>query len=345
MERKRVGIVGASGYSGQELCALLARHRGVEIAAMTSRQYMGKAVGDVLPRLARYGNIASNRFSFPSVSSLTDAGVEVVFLALPHGLAAQFVIPLLEVGVQVIDISADFRLRDSGLYREFYGIQHPAPHLLSEAVYGLPEWHADEIRSARLVACPGCYPTSILLPLLPLLARKFLQLEFLCVASASGVSGAGRKPEIPLLFGECDDSFRAYGVPQHRHLAEIKQELSLAAGEEIRACFVPHLLPTHRGLHTTIFSVPSKDIDATQIRLAWEEDYIQCPFIHVGAVLPDTKHVSGTNFCNLAIRTDPHAGKLLLFSAIDNLMKGSAGQAVQCFNLMSGFLETEGLLP
>jgi N-acetyl-gamma-glutamyl-phosphate reductase len=345
MAQKYVGIVGASGYSGQELCALLARHCGVKVVAMTSRQYAGKVAGSVLPRLARYEKIASNRFLPPSVAALIDAGVEAVFLALPHGLAAQFVVPLLEAGVQVIDTSADFRLRDSSLYQEFYGMQHPAPHLLLEAVYGLPEWRANEIRSARLVACPGCYPTSILLPLLPLLARKFLQLDCLCVASASGVSGAGRKPEIPLLFGECNESFRAYGAPQHRHLAEIEQELSLVSGEETHVCFVPHLLPTHRGLHTTIFSVPSKDVDATQIRLAWEEDYTQCPFVHVGAVFPDTKHVNGTNFCNLAIRTDPHAGKLLLFSAIDNLVKGSAGQAVQCFNLMSGFLETEGLLP
>jgi N-acetyl-gamma-glutamyl-phosphate reductase len=345
MVRRRVGIVGASGYSGQELCALLACHCGAEVAAMTSRQYEGMVVGAILPRLARYERIACSRFSSPSVSALLDAGVEVVFLALPHGMAVQFAIPLIEAGIQVIDISADFRLRDSRLYQKFYGMQHPAPHLLSEAVYGLPEWRADAIRSARLVACPGCYPTSILLPLLPLLARKFLQLEFLCIASASGVSGAGRRPEVPLLFGECSESFRAYGVPQHRHLAEIEQELSLVSREEMRVCFVPHLLPIHRGLHTTIFSVPSKDVDATQIQLAWEEDYTQCPFVHISAVLPDTKHVNRTNLCSLAIRTDPRTGKLLLFSVIDNLMKGSAGQAIQCFNLMSGFLEIEGLLP
>lgn len=344
MIQKRVGIIGASGYSGQELCALLAGHCGVEIVAMTSRQYEGRVVSTVLPRLARYRKIATSRFSSHSIAALLNSGTEVVFLALPHGLAAEFAVPLLEAGVQIIDLSADFRLRNARLYQECYGAAHPAPALLMEAVYGLPEWHANAIRSARLVACPGCYPTSILLPLLPLLERKLLHSGSICVASVSGVSGAGRKPEVSLLFGECDESFRAYSVPTHRHLAEIEQELDRVSGEEIHICFIPHLLPAHRGLHTTIFSIPNKNVDIVQVQAAWVQAYCQCPFVHLSATLPDIKHVNRTNFCDLAVRSDPRTGKLFLFSAIDNLVKGAAGQAIQCFNLMSGFEEIEGLL-
>ncbi len=335
--------MGANGYSGEELCALLARHSHVNMMTLASRQHAGKRMCEVFPRFAKNSKFSNLRFVSPSVATMIDAGVEIVFLALPHGLAAEFAQPLLNAGIRVIDLSADFRLPDAALYQEFYGSEHPAAHLLSEAVYGLPEWYRERIASARLVACPGCYPTSILLPLIPLFLDKLLLPE-LYISSVSGISGAGRKPEIPLLFGECDESFRAYGVPKHRHLAEIEQHLACSAGEDISLSFVPHLIPAHRGMHTTIFAMPKEGVDAVRIRRKWEEAYGGSVFVRISDALPDIKNVSRTNFCDLAVRLDERNGKLLLFSAIDNLVKGASGQAVQCFNLMSGFIETEGLL-
>lgn len=344
MTPKRVGIVGANGYSGRELCTLLAHHSGANIVALCSRQHAGETLSQVLPRFAKRSQFANLYFSTPSVSNLLNAGVETVFLALPHGIAAEFVVPLLDVGVRVIDLSADFRLLHAEMYEESYGKKHPAPHLLTEAVYGLPEWRGDVIRSARLVACPGCYPTSILLPLTPLFAENLLTTDALCISSASGISGAGRQPEISLLFGECDESFRAYGIPQHRHLAEIEQGIFFSAGEEISISFVPHLIPAHRGIHTTIFATPREGVGVAQVQQIWREKYHKSPFVRISDTLPDIKNVNMTNFCDLAVRLDERGEKLLLFSVIDNLVKGAAGQAIQCFNIMNGFAEAEGLL-
>ena len=346
MTQKRVGIVGANGYSGRELCGLLARHSYANLVVLASRQYAGKTVAEVLPRLAKVSRVENLSFVTPSISALLDSGVEIAFLALPHGLAAEFALPLLEAGIKVIDLSADFRLKNVDTYQKFYGKEHPAPHLLSEAVYGLPEfeWNRERLRSARLVACPGCYPTSILLPLIPLFLNGVLQPTDLCIASASGISGAGRRPEVSLLFGECDESFRAYGIPQHRHVPEIEEQLSYAVHRDVSVSFVPHLIPAYRGIHTTIFGVPQENVDAIQVRQIWEKTYSKSPFVRINDVLPDIKNVSMTNFCDLATCSDLRNGKLLIFSAIDNLVKGAAGQAIQCFNLMNGFIETEGLL-
>jgi N-acetyl-gamma-glutamyl-phosphate reductase len=241
-------------------------------------------------------------------------------------------------------LSADFRLRDAEVYREFYGEQHPAAKLLPEAVYGLPELHRDAIRTAKLVGSAGCYPTSILLPLVPLLKAGLIDSEDIAVASASGVSGAGRKAETALLFGECNESLRAYGLPKHRHLSEIEQELSLAASRQVTITFTPHLAPMTRGIHTTIFTRLAAGASAEAILPALEACYANEPFVRVSQNLPDTKNVTGTNFCDISARFDARTGRLILLSAEDNLVKGAAGQAVQNFNLMAGLDETAGLL-
>lgn len=339
-----VAIVGANGYSGEELCAILARHPSVRVVAVTSRQHAGKKIGEVLPRFASRGEFSELVFSNPDVPGLMATGAEYFFLALPHGLAAEFAAPLFEAGKRVVDLSADFRLRDAKVYREFYGEPHGAEHLFPQAVYGLPELHREEIRKAALVASAGCYPTSILLPLVPLLRQGLICVGDISVSSASGVSGAGRKAETPLLYGECNESLRTYGLPKHRHLSEIEQELTLAAKSSVVITFVPHLAPMTRGIHTTIFTRLASGVASESILPALESAYAGEPFVRVSRNLPDTKNVNGTNFCDLSVRYDERARRLILLSAEDNLVKGAAGQAVQNFNLMAGLGETEGLL-
>ncbi len=341
---KKVAILGANGYSGEELCAILARHPHVQITAVTSRQHAGKSITEVLPRLTGSIGLAGLKFSEPSVENIKASGAEYAFLALPHGLAAEFAVPLLEAGLKVIDLSADFRIQDAAVFEEFYGEPHAAPALLTEAVYGIPEVHRAEIAQARLVASAGCYPTSILLPLIPLLKDKLIKPATIVVSSASGVSGAGRKAETPLLYAECNESLRAYSVPKHRHLSEIEQELSLAAGSKVVITFVPHLAPMTRGIHTTIFTAPEEGITLADVEASWEKAYGHEPFVRLIATLPDVKSVAHTNFCDIAARHDARTGRILLFSAEDNLVKGAAGQAVQNFNLMAGLPETESLL-
>jgi N-acetyl-gamma-glutamyl-phosphate reductase len=343
-QRVPVAIVGANGYSGEELCSILARHPGVHVVAITSRQHAGKHAGSVLPRLTGVGDFSKLLFIEPAIETLLDCGAEVYFLALPHGLAAEFALPLWKAGKRIVDLSADFRLRDAARYSEFYGGAHPAPELLSEAVYGLPELHREEIRGAMVVGSAGCYPTSILLPLVPLLLQGLIIPEEIVVSSASGVSGAGRKAETALLFGECNESLRAYGLPKHRHLSEIEQELSLAAGKEVMITFTPHLAPMSRGIHSTIFVRPSAGVSPEAILPTLLAAYSEEPFVRVSESLPDTKHTTGTNFCDISVRIDCRTGRVILLSAEDNLVKGAAGQAVQNFNLMAGLPETTGLI-
>lgn len=344
MKKVKVAIVGANGYSGEELCGILARHPHVDVVAVTSRQHAGRRVGEVMPRFAGPGPLAGLVFQDPEMKLLAGTGADFFFLALPHGLASEFAGPLFEAGRRVIDLSADFRLRDAATYREFYGEAHGAEHLLIEAVYGLPELHREAIRNARLVASAGCYPTSILLPLVPLLRAGLIEAGDIVVSSASGVSGAGRKAEAVLLYGECNESFRAYGLPKHRHLSEIEQELSLAAGSRVAITFVPHLAPMTRGIHTTIFARPAAGRSVADALPALEAAYADEPFVRVSGQLPDTKNVSGTNFCDLSVRVDERTGRVILLAAEDNLGKGAAGQAVQNFNIMAGLEETLGLL-
>jgi N-acetyl-gamma-glutamyl-phosphate reductase len=352
MNSVSVAIVGASGYSGEELVRLLLNHPQVELKAVTSRQYAGQRVARVFPRFASHPLAQKLEFSAPDIEQL-GGQAELVFLALPHGVAAEFAVPLLDRGCRIIDLSADFRLRTAARYREFYGQEHPAPHLLETAVYGLPEAYRDDIRRARLVASPGCYPTSILLPVLPLLRQGLVRPEGIIADSLSGVSGAGRKAEIGYLFCECNESLRAYGVPKHRHLSEIEEQLTLAAGSEVLLQFTPHLVPVNRGILTTIYLTPREPARGAvaagfsdEVGRCLQQAYGQEPFVRLldSTSLPDTKNVVGTNVLELAWRMDPRTGRLLIVSAEDNVVKGASGQAIQSLNLMCGFPETTGLL-
>lgn len=344
MQKVKAAVVGASGYSGEELVSLLARHPNVEVVAVTSRQSAGKTVGEIFPRMAG-SSIAGLEFTGSSALALATSGATTVFLALPHGLAPEFAVPLRKAGVQVVDLSADFRLKSPKTFEEFYGARHPAPELLKEAVYALPEICGnDALARAGLIACPGCYPTSILVPLVPLLRRKLLDPSTIVINSLSGVSGAGRKADVPYLFAECNESLRAYGVPKHRHLSEVEQELSAAAGSSVTISFTPHLVPVTRGMISTISVTPAPGADAAAVEKAWAEDYGGRPFVRMVPHIPDSKYVTGTNFVDIAARHDPRTGRLLLFSALDNLGKGAASQAVQAFNISQGWDETTGLL-
>ena len=332
---------------------LLLRHPQVELTAATSRREAGKTVAEVFPRFAGDPAAERLRFTNPDPKQLAE-GTDAVFLALPHGVAAEYAPALLEAGCRVIDLSADFRLRSPELYREFYGAEHPAPQLLQEAVYGLPEHYREAIAGTRLVASPGCYPTSVLLPLLPLLKEGLVSAERIIADSYSAVSGAGRKAELPYLFVECNESLCPYGAPKHRHLSEMEQEMSLAAGRPVRMQFTPHLAPVNRGILTTIYCRPIEDCRDAAARerfLAraeetWRKAYQAAPFVRLLGQerFPDTKRVAWTNTIEIAWRLDPRTGELLLFSAVDNLIKGAGGQAVQSMNLMFGFEETAGLL-
>jgi N-acetyl-gamma-glutamyl-phosphate reductase len=344
MNRIKTAIVGASGYSGMELLRLLLGHPGVELVAVTSRQEAGKALGEVFPRFCKAPG-AELTFIEPDPDAIAATGAQAAFLALPHGVAAEIARALLDRGLKVIDLSADFRLRDAAVYEEFYGHAHPAPSLLAEAVYGLPETRAAEIREARLVASPGCYPTSILLPLLPLLRENLIDPTTIVANSMSGVSGAGRKPDLTLLFCECHESARAYGVPKHRHLSEIEQELSLAAGETVVISFIPHLIPVNAGIATSTTAKLRDGVSPAALGAALEKAYADQPFVRLlgKGGCADTKNVARTNFIDIGWQHDPRTGRVILMSAEDNLGKGAGGQAVQSFNLMFGLPETHGL--
>jgi N-acetyl-gamma-glutamyl-phosphate reductase len=344
MNRIKTAIVGASGYTGMELLRILLTHPGVKLTAVTSRQEAGKSLGSVFPRFRKAPG-ADLAFIEPDPDAIAATGAQAAFLALPHGVAAEIARALLERGLRVIDLSADFRLRDAAVYEEFYGHAHPAPDLLKEAVYGLPEIRAEEIRAARLIASPGCYPTSILLPLLPLLRENLIDPTTIVANSMSGVSGAGRKPDLTLLFCECNESARAYGVPKHRHLSEIEQELSLAAGGKIVITFVPHLIPVNTGIATTTTATLRAGVAPDAIGAALEKAYAAQPFVRLlgKGGCADTKNVTRTNFIDIGWQHDPRTGRILLMSAEDNLGKGAGGQAVQSFNLMFGLSGTDGL--
>ena len=344
MNRIKTAIVGASGYTGMELLRLLLVHPSVELVAATSRAEAGKSLGAVFPRFRKAAG-AELLFIEPDPDAIAATGAEAAFLALPHGVAAEIARALLNRGLKVIDLSADFRLRDAAVYQEFYDHPHPAPDLLAEAVYGLPEIRTAEIAAARLVAAPGCYPTSILLPLLPLLRENLIDPSTIVANSMSGVSGAGRKADLSLLFCECNESARAYGVPKHRHLAEIEQELSLAAGEKVTITFVPHLIPVNSGIVTTTTAKLRDGVSADAVGAALELAYHSAHFVRLlgRGGCADTKNVTRTNFIDIGWQHDPRTGRVILMSAEDNLGKGAGGQAVQCFNLIFGLHPIDGL--
>lgn len=345
-QKVKIAVVGASGYSGRELLRLLLLHPHAEIVAVTSRAQAGKALIAEFPRFRGIPQAEALKFIAPEIADIVASGAKVAFLALPHGVAHEFAKPLLDAGLVVIDLSADFRLRDAAVYAEFYDHAHPAPELLNEAVYALSELRTEEIKKSRLIACPGCYPTSVLVPLVPLLREGLLSDAPIAVSSMSGVSGAGRKESVPFLFCECNESMRSYSVPKHRHLSEIGQELDIAAGRKVRFSFVPHLIPVNQGICTTIFASLSDGASLDDVGNALSAAYAGRPFVRLLGKnqSPDTKNVTGTNFVDVGWAFDARAGQLILMSAEDNLVKGASGQAVQNFNLVHGFAETAGLM-
>ncbi len=344
MNRIKTAIVGASGYTGMELLRLLLCHPAVELVAATSRQEAGKPLADVFPRFRKAPG-ADLAFMAPDPDAIAATGAQVAFLALPHGVAAEIASALLDRGLRVIDLSADFRLRDAAIYEEFYGHPHPKPEMLADAIYGLPEIRAKEIATAKLVAAPGCYPTSILLPLLPLLREKLIDPATIIANSMSGVSGAGRKADLTLLFCECNESARAYGLPKHRHLSEVEQELSIAAGEKVVISFLPHLIPVNSGIATTTTATLRDGVDPAAVGAALDAAYQDAAFVRLlgRGGCADTKHITRTNFIDIGWQHDPRTNRIILTSAEDNLGKGAGGQAVQCFNLMHGLDQTAGL--
>jgi len=342
METTKVAILGASGYTGMELVRLLLVHPAAQITAATSRTNAGRRIDEVFPRFARLPG-SELPFTEPDIEVVAASGATVAFIALPHGAAAQFASALLEKGLRVIDLSADFRLREAATYKEFYEDAHPAPDLLATAVYGLPEVHGESIATARLVASPGCYPTSILLPLIPLLREGLIDPSTIVANSLSGVSGAGRKADPGLLFVECNESTRAYGIPKHRHLSEIEQELSSAAGSKVTITFIPHLVPVNNGICTTTTAMLQGDLANVEHTL--RSTYENSSFVRLlgTEAFPDTKNVTRTNFIDIGWQHDERTGRLLLLSAEDNLGKGAAGQALQSFNIMTGLPDMTGL--
>ncbi|MCF6313154.1 MAG: N-acetyl-gamma-glutamyl-phosphate reductase [Verrucomicrobiales bacterium] len=341
----KVAIVGASGYSGKELLRLLLMHENVDLVCATSRQSAGQKVSEVFPRF-RGGKAEDLVFVQPDIDVIAASGAQCAFLALPHGVAVDFAEDLVEKGLRVIDLSADFRLEDTAVYLEYYDKEHPSPELMKEAVYGLPEVYAEEIKPARLVASPGCYPTSIILPLIPVLKAGLIDVDSITVSSISGASGAGKKADTSLLFVEINESVRAYGAPKHRHLSEIEQELSHAAGQTLQLTFIPHLMPVTAGIHSTTFATLSESGNSKAVSDALTEAYTDSSFVRLlgEGVFPDTKNVVGTNFIDIGWVIDQRTGRLVLFSAEDNLGKGASSQALQSFNLMFDLPEKAGLL-
>ncbi len=334
----KAGIVGGTGYTGVELLRLLAAHPEVELAVITSRSEEGVAVADMFPNLRGHVDL---RFSVPDMAVLK--ACDVVFFATPNGIAMTRADELLEAGVKVIDLAADFRIRDVDEWSRWYGMEHACPGRVAEAVYGLPEVNREAIRGARLLANPGCYPTAVQLALLPLLENALVETDNLIADAKSGVSGAGRKPATATLLGEASESFKAYAVPGHRHLPEIRQGLQQAAGASVGLTFVPHLTPMIRGIHATCYAT-LKD-EPGDLQALFEQRYADEPFVDVlpPGSHPETRSVRGANTCRIAVHRPQEGNVVVVLSVIDNLVKGAAGQAVHNMNIMFGLDEIRGL--
>jgi N-acetyl-gamma-glutamyl-phosphate reductase len=338
--RIKVAVFGASGYTGLELLRLLARHPGVELTGLTSREYQGRPVGEVFPALDRIVDLA---FVAPDPSTIA-ATAQVVFLAVPHKTAMELVPPLLAADLRVVDLSADFRFRQQEVYEVWYQ-PHSAPEFLAEAVYGLPELHRDILRTARLVGNPGCYPTCVILGLAPLVKGGLVQTDSLIADCKSGVSGAGRGASLSNSYCEVTDSFRAYKVAEHRHAPEMEQELTLLAGKSVKITFTPHLVPMSRGILGTLYGQLVKPLTDQDLFEFYQAFYRDHPFVRVQppGTWPSTQQVRGSNYCDLGFKVDQERGRVIVLSAIDNLTRGASGLAVHNFNLMMGFPETLGL--
>lgn len=337
----KVGIVGGTGYTGVELLRLLVAHPRVELACITSRGEEGRRVDELFPNLRGLLDLS---FTAPDAATLADC--DLVFFATPHNVAMRSAPELLEAGTRIVDISADFRLRDAELWSRWYGESHACPDLLAEAVYGLPELNRERIAGARLVACAGCYPTAIQLGFMPLLENRLVDRDHLIASAASGASGAGKGAKVPMLLAEAGESFKAYGAGGHRHLPEIEQGLADIAGGPVKATFVPHLIPMVRGIHASLYAtLVAGDQSLDELQRLYEERFRDEPFVDVmpAGSHPETRWVKGGNHCRLALHRPGDRDVIVVLSVIDNLVKGASGQAIQNMNIMFGMPETLGL--
>lgn len=337
MDKIKVGIVGGTGYTGVELLRLLAIHPNAELAVITSRGEAGMPVADMFPSLRGYVNL---KFSDPAQVDLS--ACDVVFFATPNGIAMQQTRELLAKNVRVIDLAADFRIKDVATWEKWYGMTHACPELINEAVYGLPEINREKISKSKLVANPGCYPTAVQLGFMPLLEAGVIDPTYLIADAKSGVSGAGRKAEVHALLAEAGDNFKAYGVAGHRHLPEISQGLAAMANKQVGLTFTPHLLPMIRGIHATLYAKLTKSVDLQKL---FEDRYANEAFVDVlpKGSHPETRSVRGSNQCRIAVHQPQGGDTVVILSVIDNLVKGAAGQAVQNMNIMFGLAEGLGL--
>lgn len=336
-KKTRVSVFGGTGYTGVELIRLLLNHPNVEIYQITSRNDKGKRVDEIYPS---FRGVLNNILVSPEDADLKN--VDIVFFATPNGIAMNYAEGLIEAGKLVIDLAADFRIKDQGIWEKWYGLEHKSPNLINKAVYGLPEINRDSIKKSKLVANPGCYPTAIQLALIPLLEKKLISSTNIIADAKSGISGAGRNPELKLLMSEADEDFKAYGIGGHRHLPEIEQNLTYVSGENVKLTFIPHLVPMVRGIFATIYVECIKNFKAKDI---FESYYKDEPFVDImeSNIYPNTKSVRASNFCRISFYKEQDTNRLIIFSVIDNLMKGAAGQAVQNMNIMMDWQETLGL--
>lgn len=338
----KVAIIGATGYVGAEMVRLLALRDDVKITTVVSNSFVGKPYSEVYPAYRGIFDMVCDELDIETICDKA----ELIITALPHGVSTDVVPNFLEKGKKVIDHSGDFRFRDVAVYEQWYGVKHTAPNLIGEAVYGLPEIYADKIKDAYLVSNPGCYPTCSILSIAPLLKHKLVSTKDIVINSVSGVSGAGRKSDLPFAFCEADENFKAYGLPRHRHTPEIEQELSLLCGQDVMVSFTPHLAPMKRGMvSTNHLNLLSEAYTVEYIHSIYKDHYKDKPFVRVLDIgkLPETKYVSGTNYIDIGLAVDKRLNKVIVVSAIDNLGKGAASQAIQTMNIMVGFDETKGL--
>ena len=338
--KTRVGIIGATGYTGVELLRLLLHHPEVEVTALTSQKYAGLPIDQVFPSLMKYLQLKCEELNLDQVSKKTD----FIFTAVPHKTAMETVPSFVQRGKRVVDLSADFRLQDPAVYERWYQ-KHTAPELLKESVYGLPELHRKKIREARIVGNPGCYPTGALIGLIPLVEKGMISLESIIIDSKSGVSGAGRDVVLESLFCEVNEGVRAYKIFEHRHTPEIEQELSQLVQKKVNVTFVPHLIPMDRGILTTLYVILAKKMKTEEVSNIFERYYEKEPFVRIcqKGKFPNTKNVRGSNYCDIGVKVNEGDGRLVVVTAIDNLVKGASGEAVQNMNIMLGYPETMGL--
>ena len=340
--KKKIGIVGATGYTGVELLRLLATHQSVEISYVTSRSNAGTRVDAMFPNLRGFIDLD---FSDPSTDAL--AQCDLVFFATPNGVAMNHVPALLEAGTKVIDLAADFRIKDIDVWSKWYSMEHACPDLVAEAVYGMPELNREQVKGARLVANPGCYPTAVTLGIKPLIDAGLIDLDGIIADTKSGISGAGKQANVATLLSEAGESFKAYAVQGHRHQPEIAQTLSLLSGSDVNLTFVPHLLPIIRGIHATLYAKANDGLnDEPALQALYEKTYKDEPFVDVlpAGSHPETRGVKTSNMCRIAVHKPAYQNQIIVLSVIDNLVKGAAGQAIQNMNLMLGFDEVTGLM-